>query len=277
MNRLLPESEKLRSDLAAMLGEVRAIVPMESGTTGKSYRIDTDQSQYVVKHFRADSDALLGPRAQFELLSQLADKNIAPRPAGYDEASGLLVTDYLGGVAAVPSDKLQGIDRLSEIVSILRDLHAATADIKEFAPAEYADRYIARLGGYGQLSRQDKQRSDEFYDLASSLDDETKCLCHNDLVSENILWGPSPKLIDFDYAVLATPVLDLASLAVCNHFSEQCQSRLLADYLDGSEISCSLVEFARVQRLVRLLAHFWSLASAEAEAGIVAQYGISDD
>jgi thiamine kinase-like enzyme len=83
-------------------------------------------------------------------------------------------------------------------------------------------------------------------------------------------------LIDFDYAVVAEPILDLASLVVMNSLSRAEETELLNAYFAGGELPFSAQEFARVQRLVRLLAHFWSLASNEAETAIVARYRIED-
>ena len=112
--------------------------------------------------------------------------------------------------------------------------------------------------------------------LASTLDGLPVCVCHNDLVAENLLIGDDVTLIDFDYAVMAPPVLDLASLSVMNGFSEA-ETRRLLDVYYGERAPFPAAEFVRVQRLVRLLAHFWALASGDAGAAIVAQYRMTDD
>jgi len=276
MARVPPEADSLHSILGTTLGEISAIVPIESGTTGSSYRIDTAASRFVAKFFAPESDVLLGPRAQFDLLTQLASSGIAPKPAACDDAAGLLVTEYIDDAVAVSPVEIRLVDRIRELGALLKQLHRSEVAVPKFEPDTYALRYFGRLGGFEQLSKADRERGSELLELAASLNFETACLSHNDLTSDNVLFGQSPKLIDFDYAALAPPLLDLASVTVMNDFGPEEQTQLLDVYGADTESPNFAVEFARVKRLVRLLAHFWSLASSDAEAAIVSQYRIDD-
>jgi Ser/Thr protein kinase RdoA (MazF antagonist) len=271
-----PDKEALRALLGTKLGEILKIVPLDSGTTGTSYRIDTSQSQYVAKLFSGGADNLLGPEAQFGLFESLSRAGIAPRPVLCEPLAGLLVTEFMGDAAAVDAAEFRAPQRITEVAKLIRSLHQIDADIPAFAPAEYSRRYIERLGGKAALSDPNRRLYDELLELAAGLGGKPDCLCHNDLTADNILFGPSPVLIDFDYAVLAAPIVDLASVVVMNDFDSDNQSLLLSEYYRGHQVPFSAAEFARVQRLVRLLSHFWSLASTDAEAAIVAQYRIED-
>jgi thiamine kinase-like enzyme len=271
-----PDIERLRSLVGTSLGKILAVRPVESGTTGTSYRIDTTSKHYIAKLFPADSDVLLGPKAQFALLDRLAPTAIAPLPAMCDEAAGLLVTEYIRDARAVSLDEIRQPARIRQLVRLLKILHRTDAAIHRFEPKVYAHRYFERLGGRERLSPRDGQRSQELLELADDLDDRTCCLCHNDLTADNVLFGASPRLIDFDYAVVASPILDLASVAVMNSFSPEQEMLLLNAYADDSELPFSGTDFVRVQRLVRLLSHFWSLASGNAGAAIVSKYRMQD-
>jgi thiamine kinase-like enzyme len=162
------------------------------------------------------------------------------------------------------------------LVTLLRRLHGVTFAVPPFAPLDYAARYLAQIGGPGVLSCRDKARFEELLALAARPLPGPPCLCHNDLTADNLLLGPSPRLIDFDYAVFATPILDLASAVYMNDLPADAASFLLEAYYDGPA-PYSIEEFARVQRLLALLAHFWSLAAGEGAAGVVARYRIRDD
>jgi Ser/Thr protein kinase RdoA (MazF antagonist) len=273
----LSEIAQLEPVLAGMLGPLRGIEPLPSGADGQSYRVTAGAGRFVAKLFAPDSQVLLGPGEQFALLGRLAAAGIAPKPAGLDEARRLLVTEFVEDAAAVGAGELRRPERIGRIAGLLKALHRVPADIPAFAPARYAERYVDRLGGLERLAARDRKRYDELKELAVDLDFRSTCLCHNDLTADNLLLGVRPKLIDFDYAVIAPASVDLASLVVMNGFSSREESALLAAYFEGAGSPFSLPEFARVQRLVRLLAHFWSLASRRAEAAIVAQYRIEDD
>ena len=271
-----PETESFRAAVARLVGAPGRIEALPSGTTGPSYRVETASGRYVVKRFVPGSGALLGPAEQFELLGVLADADIAPRPVAFDRDERLLVTEFLDGAAPLSSGSLRRSETIEAVARCLQGLHAVPFELPRFAPAVYAERYVAAAGGLRSLSARDHERYDELRELARSLDPHPAVLCHNDLLAGNLLAGDGIKLIDFDYAVAAPPVVDLASLAVMNRFSASELTALGRAYF-GRRAPSMPPEFAGVQRLVRLLAHFWALASRDAGAAIVAQYRIDDD
>jgi Ser/Thr protein kinase RdoA (MazF antagonist) len=270
-----PDTARLNDALVPMVGTPGRIDALPSGTTGRSYLVETVSGCYVAKVFDPEADVLLGPAEQFELIRVLADARIAPTPVGFDPEAGLLVTRFLEGAIPLEPAALRRADNVERVLRCLRRLHEIEATIPTFAPQVYARRYVTRAGGRESLSRADRDRYAELADLATTLDGLPACVCHNDLAAENLLLGADITLIDFDYAVMAPPVLDLASLAFMNGFSEP-ESRGLLEAYYGERPPFPAAEFVRVQRLVRLLAHFWALAAGDAGAAIVAQYRMTD-
>jgi len=271
-----PDLALLSEALLPIIGAPERIDALPSGTTGRSYLVETLSGCYVAKVFDPESDALLGPAAQFGLIRALAGARIAPTAVGFDPEAGVLVTGFLEGAIPLEPTTLRRADNIERVVYCLRRLHEVEAAIPAFAPQGYARRYLSKAGGLMSLTDADRDRYAELSDLASTLDGHPVCICHNDLVAENLLISGDVTLIDFDYAVMAPPALDLASLSVMNGFSETETRRLLGAYY-GERTPFPPAEFARVQRLVRLLAHFWTLASSDAGAAIVAQYRMTDD
>jgi len=276
MHDSLTEILRLLPTLEARLGPIGDIAPLPSGAGGQSHRISTSSGRFVVKLFAPESPVLLGPATQFALLGALAASGIAPRPVACDAASSLLVTEFVEGVEVATAASLQRGDGIVELTTLLRRLHDIPFAAPRFAPLDYAARYLARIGGPGALSGEDRARFDELLAVAEPPLPGPPCLCHNDLTADNLLLGPRPRLIDFDYAALATPILDLASAVFMNELPAETASLLLDAYHDGPA-PYSVEEFARVQRLVALLAHFWSLAAGERAAAVVARYRIRDD
>jgi Ser/Thr protein kinase RdoA (MazF antagonist) len=280
-----PEIGRIQAALEPMLGQLRSIDELASGTTGTTYLVETAAGLFAAKAFTADSLALLSPAQQFEVLETLAETGITPRPAGFNAKARLLVTEYLAEAAAVGPESLRQGERIADVVAALRLLHAVTVDIPRFDPVADVERYVAATGGVVALSADDRACFDELVELvalAGSAGSDAICLCHNDLVASNLLFDRGLKLVDFDYAVLGPPVIDLASFAVMNQLSGRQAGELLAAYYEGSS-PLSVGEFARVRRLVRLTAHFWALAATGASAAtgagaaIVDQYRIQHD
>ena len=266
----------LRDSLDPIVGAPARIVELPSGTTGPSYLVETASRRYVAKVFAPAFHALLGPAEQFELMRVLAEAGIAAKPIGFDRQARLLVTEFLEGTAPLRPESLRRPETIEKIVRCLRRLHTVNAKLPRFVPKAYAERYVSRAGGLESLSKQDRERYAELADLASALEGLEGAVCHNDLLAENLLANGDIKLVDFDYAVEAPPIVDLASLVVMNNLSGDEADAVLDAYFSG-RAPLPAAEFARVQRLTRLISHFWALASGDVSAAIVARYRMADD
>jgi thiamine kinase-like enzyme len=66
-------------------------------------------------------------------------------------------------------------------------------------------------------------------------------------------------LVDFEYAVRADPLLDLAYAAGMNGFDREQQRALLAAYRQEGPTNDELADLAWLIRMVRLMAWFWAL------------------
>jgi len=271
------DSERLHDALSALVGTPGQIDAIESGTSGTSYRVETAEGVFAAKLFYPHADVLLGPAEQFRLLAALAPADIAPAPVACDAGIGLLVTKWITDGRPVQAAELATPPVMSALVALLGTLHASDCAVPDYAPAAYLERYVDVLGGYRQLDARNRVRHDEAQDLAAWLDSypAPKGLCHNDLTADNCFVGTRCRLIDFDFAVMAPAIVDLASLAEMNHFDESRSRQLLET---GSDDGMSLMPaFIRTRRLLSLLAHFWALASADAGTAGIDQYRIKDD
>jgi thiamine kinase-like enzyme len=144
----------------------------------------------------------------------------------------------------------------------LRQLHTLSAEIEAFAPERYAAAYVTALGGPDALAPGDRALAAELITLARAYGERFagETLCHNDLVADNVIDGSGLHLIDFEYAALSSPILDLASLAVMNDYSDEQAGVLIYTYHQREAVPFSRSEFAKVTRLVRLLGYFWARA-----------------
>ena len=277
------ETESLRARLSRLLGTIDAIEPVASGSGGRCLVVAAGGERFAAKLFDDAVPVVLGPAEQFALLRELEPLGIAATPVACDVEARLLVTEYVEGAMAVTAAALESPDTLTRVACLLRALHSLEADVPTFEPERFARDYVQDVGGADVLSSADRQRYAELVRLAHARLPGRPMLCHNDLVADNILLGQSAKLIDFEYAVTAPPILDLASFVVMNGLDAAASSLMLATYYEGA-VPFSSEEFARVQQLIRLLAHFWSLAAiarrvphSHGRIDVFEQYRIDDD
>ena len=196
-----------------------------------------------------------------------AGAGIAPTVIAADAESGVLLTDYRPGTPWTPADvrRTAGIDRLT---AVLRTLHALPTELPAFAPARIANRYLAALPRDVRDSRV-AEWGEELTALARRYEARyaPAAFCHNDLVAANVLDDGELALVDFEYAVRAEPLLDLANVAGMNGFDGGERRALLAAYRRAEPTDGELAELTWLVRMVRLMAWFWALlGSARADA-----------
>ena len=205
---------------------------------------------------------------ELRVLEVAGAAGLAPEVLAHDADSGALVTRYLAGAELLTPEQARSDANIDRIATVVRRLHGlpAPVGVGAFQPTEPARVYtqIARSAPDSSIEQADDLRrwSTEFRQLAETHEAEffPSVLCHNDLVAANILDDGRLWLVDFEYAVRADPILDLASLAGLNEFGPTHCNRLLDAYYGPGCAPFDLAQLNQVIRLVRLMAFFWALA-----------------
>lgn len=260
--RLIETLARERLDLA----DATVLGPLHGGVNGRSYLVAARRGRYAVKRIEQGS-RLVDLETEFALLERLAGLGVAPRPVALDVAEGLLATELITGAEPLTPAEVREPAEIARIAALLARLHSVVPALPAFAPEAYAGRYLAGLGGIGALPPGERARFATLLELAADFRARYApvAFCHNDLVAANLVRGPAGLLlVDFEYAVAAPPVLDLASVAVMNGFGPAEEARLVEAYHAPRRAPFSPSEFAKVRRLVALLAHFWARARAAA-------------
>ena len=261
-----PDDARVRSALERILPGVAdgardlRLQPLGGGLEQRSVLIGVDGNQYVLRLHTGTATPLLDVAAEARVMRAAAAAGLAPRVIGADAESCALLTEYRAGAQpwTVPAARLAA--NIARAADLLRALHRVPATLPRFVAADVAEGYVARLAPAG---RHELTLAEELVRLARGYDARYRAdsLCHNDLVAANVLDDGGLALVDFEYAVCGAPVLDLASLAGMNDYTESQRGDLLTAYY-GDPAPMTLAEFADVVRMVRLLAMFWALLGA---------------
>lgn len=260
LRRLLPELDAATLDAA----RCRAL---EGGVNRRSYQVDVGGKRYVLRLPTAGAEGLLDVATEARAMRAAAALDIAPHVAAVDAATGLLLTEYRD--RAVPWTAA-GVTRPRNIVraaQLLRSLHAIQIELPVYAAERIARGYLSALaaGVSPELARFGGARIEawahELIELARRYDalHAPTAFCHNDLVAANWLDDGELMLVDFEYAVRGSPLLDLAGLAGMNDFGDAEQRALLEAYdEDAATTRARRAELAQTVRMVRLLSFFWA-------------------
>jgi thiamine kinase-like enzyme len=255
--------------------QTAALEPLPGGTHRRCWLVTfADGARAVLRTPVRRSNALLDLPTEIRAMTAAADAGIAPGVIAADTETGVLLTDYRPGSPWTPADarKPANIDKLA---AVLRTLHALPAELPVFAAERIARRYLAALP-LGLPGARVSAWGEELVTLARRYDARyaPTAFCHNDLVAANVLDDGNLVLVDFEYAVRAEPLLDLANVAGMNGFDGDAQRALLIAYRRAEPTGTELDELERLVRMVRLMAWFWALvgqASAD-DSSLYAPY-----
>lgn len=268
------EPQRLKQALRTLLPGASAASARKlgGGISNASYTVAHAGKRYVLR-FRLDSPgARLTLGEELALLRPLAAAGITPQALGIDEPTQALLTRFVADAVQWTTAAARDGANIARIADVLRRLHAVPAKTRLFDPVRYAEQYVEaakrRLDERGRrLAAELRERAADF-----GARYRASAVCHNDLVAANVLDDRGALLlVDFEYAALASPVLDLASLAAMNEYDRAGQRELLCAYFMTAAAPVAADEFAKVVRLVRLLAFFWAMA-AEGEDGELSPY-----
>jgi len=193
-----------------------------------------------------------------------ASAGLAPAVVAIDAERGTLLTEYLAGTPWQSADahRPRNLERLA---GVLRALHAVPVELPALAAERIASGYLARLRA--STKRQDARAAPWGAELLARARDydaryAPTAFCHHDLVAANIIDDGELALVDFEYAVRGTPLLDLANVAAMNGLTSDERRALLAAYVARVPEAAELDELATLVRLERLMAWFWALLGA---------------
>ncbi|HEU4618891.1 MAG TPA: phosphotransferase [Gammaproteobacteria bacterium] len=240
------------------------VEPLAGGVGERTYRLSLARRSWAVRVARAQPSGALDLAAESAVASAAAADGLAPAVIGIDAGAGVLVTEYLSKARPLTPALARRAENIDRLAALLRRLHKLRPQVRRFEPERFAAEYLAALGGTAKLSTRDRARGAELERLARAYAARHPCvaLCHNDLVASNVLDDGRLRLVDFEYAVSAAPVLDLAGLAGLNGYEAGERWRLAEAYYADAPVPFTPAELDDVVRLVRLLGYFWALAAA---------------
>ena len=235
------------------------IEKISGGISNESYRVVTGDYDWVVRLRKCNKASyLLDIEIEIKLLKSAAEADLVPVVVKGDPVAGILVTQYLKESKPWTQNLSRQHRNITRIANRLREFHQIDMNLEAYRPLGVSQSYIDEAGS---LCERDRAWSEELITHAKNYEQcyHPKVVCHNDLVVENILDDGTLRFIDLEYAVVADPILDLASLVAMNNFEGDQVSYLLYNYY-GGESPCGTQSFFNIVRMTRLLSYFWCLS-----------------
>jgi thiamine kinase-like enzyme len=235
---------------------------LRAGVSNRSYRVSANGDTFVVRLSEPGHEATLSLEDEGRLLEAVARAGLGPELVAASVDEGALITRYISAPSWTPESAGRAAN-IERAAALLQRLHRVAAAPPPYAPEAYVQRYCEQAAARGDLDAPTRRLSNELKARARDFPSAPgeAVLCHNDLVAANILDNGGLMLVDFEYAVLAQPIVDLASLAAMNDFDAHRREQLLHAYYGPGRAPYADSDFVDVVRLQRLLAYFWALGA----------------
>ncbi len=243
------------------------VEPLAGGVAPRTYLVSRRAERWVVRLASPGLEGALDAGEEAAVAGAAAAAGLAPAVLGCHAAEGTLVTEYRAGARRLTPADMRRPETMTALAELLAALHRLPLRPRRFEPERLAAQYFSAAGG-ASLPLAERRLGTELERLARdyAVRYPTIALCHNDLVAANVLDEGRLWLVDFEYAVSAAPVLDLAGVAALNGYDDAERWRLVEAYYRGAAAPFTPAELARVVRLVRLIGFFWALAAERGAA-----------
>jgi aminoglycoside phosphotransferase (APT) family kinase protein len=230
------------------------------GRVNRSFLVRTRRGRFVVRlNETVESDPGLDREREQVLHNLAAQAGIAPHIVYAAADRSCLITDFVEGRLWTP----HYFSRMRDLRSLamrVRALHAITPPpMPRFDPIAVARRYVDLIarqdpGEHGRL-RALLERGVEAYERSGSAQ-RPACIVHNDLHHGNVLTAERVYFIDWEYANVGDPLLDLACVMAYYPRSVSHGGLLLsASGLD--ELGATEASLGQLTQVFNLLTYLW--------------------
>lgn len=220
--------------LAVPESEIREISCLKTGMTNKSFLFKVHGNHYICRIPGPGTGLLINRKQEKNVYDTVQGLGITDRVLYMDGESGYKISEYYEG-AHVADPK--NWDEVSRCMELLRKLHGSYIRVGHtFDIRERIGFYESLCAGYERELFEDypevRSHAEELLNLLDRLN-RPKVLSHIDSVCDNFLFLPdgSLRLIDWEYAGMCDPLIDVSMCAIYSYYNEAEADTLLHIYL----------------------------------------------
>jgi thiamine kinase len=244
------------------------------GKVNRSFLVRTRRGRFVVRlNESAESDPGLDRNRELLLHTAAANAGIAPHVIYASPDRSCLITDYLEGRAWTPHYFTRMRD-LRSLGARLRSLHAVSVSTGNFSKTARFDPLAAMRLYAGLIVRGEPAEGTRIGDLLargeaalqrSGSAQREACIVHMDLHHGNVLTADRIYFIDWEYAQLGDPLLDLACV-MAYYPRAVAHGPLLLEASGLKDRGATPEMLVEVTRVFNLLTYLWYRARRVARA-----------
>ena len=212
--------------------DIISLDPVKKGLTNDSFTFSIrNDEKYVIRIPNADTSALVNREEEAAVYSAIQGLDISDEILYLDPASGIKITKFVNHAHSLD---VYNQDELSLGLDKLKELHHSGLEVQHtFDLRKTIDKYEALRGNPSLFQNYEFTRSN-ILELLACINTMKRayCLCHIDANCDNFLITDTKKvrLIDFEYAGMQDPNLDIAMICLYSQLNRNMIDRIIDTY-----------------------------------------------
>lgn len=215
---------------------------MKTGMTNRSYAFFVKGNRYIIRIPGEGTDRLINRAQEHAVYSAIEPLGISEMVHYFDPVTGIKIASYLTDAHVCDSGNW---DEVAKCVAALREFHSSRLYVAHsFDLWERLDFYESLWEGESSIYADYDKTKRAVLGLKQFIDEQPKdvCLCHIDAVPDNFLFvhdtngAEQIKLIDWEYAGMQDPHLDVAMFIIYAMYDREEAEKLIDLYfIDGCD------------------------------------------
>lgn len=243
LRELDEDSNHLKSDAIAIItealdvkaSEIINITVLKKGMTNRSFLFTCRQKKYIMRIPGEGTDQLINRREEAQVYQTIDGKNICDEIIYINPDNGYKITEFLEGSRVCDPNNV--VD-LKMCMKKLKEFHALNLSVgHEFDIFKQIDFYEKLWNGTSSVYKDYEKTKERVFKLREYIEAhvEKKCLSHIDAVPDNFLFTESGdiRLIDWEYAGMQDPHVDIAMFCIYALYNKQQVDRLINIYFEN--------------------------------------------
>ena len=238
---------------------IKGLRTLKAGMTNKSFLFEVDDKSYICRIPGKGTDVLINRSNEYDCYMAVKDLHITEKIIYFDKESGYKISKFYDGSKNADAFNKE---EMSRCMDLLRTLHETDVSVSHsFDIAERIEYYTGLCEKSGGISFEDVEEVHKnmmlLLDLLKEMKSESR-LCHIDSVADNFIITADNKikLIDWEYAGMADPVIDVAMCAIYSYYDKSQADELLETYLKRKPLTD---EYKKLYSYMSLSGYLWAL------------------
>ena len=222
--------------------EVEELQTMKTGMTNRSYAFYVKGNRYIVRIPGEGTDRLINRAQEYAVYNAIKPLEISDAVHYFDPVTGIKIASYL--IDAHVCDG-RNWDEVAKCIAALREFHSSKLHVAHsFDLWERLNFYESLWDGGPSIYADYDKTKQAVLSLKRFIDEQPKSiqLCHIDAVPDNFLFvhdtdgAEQIKLIDWEYAGMQDPHLDVAMFIIYAMYDREEAEKLIDLYfIDGCD------------------------------------------